>query len=342
MTVEAYVGTSIAVGYTTIHLQLFDLAVFFSQSSLFDIIDSYSANSTPTRFKGDPIDNGSWTTSADVNLSNSWFVISAITAPIILQNENTVWQCKFQGTGNTGFADPSGIDYGSVGTTRVLRHRFAPYGGWNLADVTPDFVGPNAQSSGKNRNTYNTNGGSGGDAKTIIVADDGQLAIFVLSVNTNKISHFKSYMGDIIPVDSINQLMHRMHIYTSFNLVEPDSVGNNSGLPEGSFLNTSPDCSIEYENEVQTWVTSDPSWRLPTDSYDIDAYTQPNSYDTNPGLDIAPYKPLIETIGFLGEIPLLGKTYGKGNGAKFNSGNWLSYGETYCMVSKWEPAISVR
>jgi hypothetical protein len=168
MTVEVNVGGVLDGSWDSIALQMYEMAQYFSNSSLFTIIDSYSL--TTDRYKGDPIDDSIWTSSASINMdSNPWFIIKSTTSPTTPQ-----WECKIQGhRPSTGFADPSAADYGTEGSGRVIRFRFAAYGGWNLADTDPDFVGPSSETSGNNIGYFVTHTGSGHQMKNYIIADDG-------------------------------------------------------------------------------------------------------------------------------------------------------------------------
>jgi hypothetical protein len=339
MTVEVDIGISMNGSYNSIDYQLFEMAEYFSGSSLFSIIDSYS--STTGRYKGDPISSATWTSQSDIaQYDNPWFIIKSLTSPTTPQ-----WECKIQGhSSETGFTDPSGIDYGSEGSGRIVRFRFAPYGGWTLADVNPDFVGPSSESSGNNKGYYLSHTGSGNPMKNYIIADDGQLAMFTMDMDTNLFVHFRLYMGDITPVDDSSQSMPRIHFnITNNSFCSPNTIGDNTGLPEGSYYNEEPNGgSIEYEDQNGDWITSSSSFRLPGGNTILDAYTQPNMYSETPSFDILPYTPLIDTIGFIGEIPILGKTSGVGNGALFGDKEWISFGDSYCIVAKWDGSTPVR
>ena len=118
---------------------LLDTARALSQHPDWEIIDSYAASAVPDRVKGDPIVDNLWggLDEGSIN-SNSWFVAEQ-------KNPETgfpAMQVKFQGTEGSGFDDPSGNDYGWEGSTYMFAARLAPFGGWDLADVNPDFANP--------------------------------------------------------------------------------------------------------------------------------------------------------------------------------------------------------
>jgi len=336
MTVEVNIGASLDGSYDSIDEQMYEMAQYFSSSSLFSVIDSYSL--TTGRYKGDPITSATWTSKSSINMdSNPWFIIKSATSPTTPQ-----WECKIQGhRPTTGFADPSAADYGTEGGGRVIRFRFAAYGGWNLADTDPDFVGPSSETSGNNKGYYLSHTGSGHSMKNYIIADDGQLVMFTMDMTTNLFVHFRLYIGDITPVDATLQTMPRAHFNTENTFCSPNSLGNETALPENSYTTTSP-IAFEYEDENGDWVISSASWRLPGGNTIVNVYTQPNMHSSTPDFDILPYQPLIVTIGFIGEIPLLGKGFGAGNGALFGDKEWISFGDDYCMMAKWDGSTSVR
>jgi hypothetical protein len=92
-------------------------------------------------------------------------------------------------------------------------------------------------------------------------------------------------MGDIIPVDATLQTIPRTHFNTDYNFCSPNTLGNDTGLPEDSYTSSSP-IQFEYEDENGDWIISSASWRLPGGNTIIDVYTQPNMHPSTPDFDI--------------------------------------------------------
>jgi len=130
-------------GRTMLHF----FAQAFSLDSGWSIIDSFNSNASPNRLKGDPMTGGIgglWGGSSQINTpSNSWFVIQQVNPEATFP----AMQVKLQAAGNANYAEPSGVDYGQEGNNRANGCRIAPFGGWNLADTTPDFANPTTKVS---------------------------------------------------------------------------------------------------------------------------------------------------------------------------------------------------
>lgn len=132
-----------------------EFARALSLSPHWDIIDSFSSGASPDRVKGDPFVDGLWGGLDPSTINDNCWVVAQQKSP---ETGFPAMQVKVQGTGGTAFDDPSGADYGYEGTIRICCVRFAPRGGWDLADVSPDFASPDKVT--QNLNMY----GNGGDA----------------------------------------------------------------------------------------------------------------------------------------------------------------------------------
>jgi hypothetical protein len=192
----------------------FQLASFFSNSSKFTVIDSYSALSTPQRYKGDPITNGSWADAGDIDEDNSWFIVQSETWLTSQHQALQRWQVKFQCVDTAGFedpSDPSGTTYTAYhGATGEILWRFSPYGGWDLEDTTPDFNPSGGQSSFDNISLKCGHGGTGNDTRWYLVAGDGWICKF--NRNNEDALEFwfwGGFIGDFYPIDSDCQPMPR-------------------------------------------------------------------------------------------------------------------------------------
>lgn len=210
-------------------------AVAFSQDWGWDIIDSYNANASPARVKGDPITDDLWGGAYYNQIgNNSWFVVEQVNPePGFLP-----MQIKFQASGNTLFYDPSGIDYGYDGANRYTCTRFAPWGGWNFDDAAPDFTDPD-KATGNLASEQAVTPQSG--RHYLIIGDDYFLLI-------------------VYSLDSRNWL----------NV--PFFVGRYAGLTPGQHTPDHP-CYWYYGNDQDGqifegyWVNEQTSWFLNTDEY---------------------------------------------------------------------------
>jgi hypothetical protein len=213
--VEAYIGTigGISGDYPDYEQQAWELANALSASAHFNIIDSYST--VVGRYKGDPVADAIWGSVSQVGDVNDWFVIEC-------QTENPAlgalgysglpkWQMKFQWDGRfTGnfidVSDPTGVKYPKFhGEDRCFLGRFAPWGGWDLADTTPDFnpatppLPSGAVPSSDNHSIY-LGGGDAPNRTQYIVKADGQLIIAATKAEGgNGFIRVGCIAGDVIP-----------------------------------------------------------------------------------------------------------------------------------------------
>lgn len=366
MTVEIYESGYAGQDYTNYEYEAFEMATYFSGSSHFTIIDSYTthwwsnrpyltdppdpadASYIPHRYKGDPIADtesrpgGSggpynvWHDQNDLSGdSNNWMVVQCETS---LYPTLPKWQVKIQWCNTVGFADVSGVDYGREGEIRQFCFRFAPYGGWDLADVTPDFnpteyPGTIGYRSSGNDLMYVGSGGTGDDVRWYFIVDDGQLLRFNRRNEQEfNVMKYGGCMGDIIPVDITKQVMPRAwHVGNNTDV----AVGNNDVLPEISqstgFDNNG---GLAFEDASRNWVEH--GYHMPDGQRMINYWSQPNKHSGSFQLDILPYFLLSNDLGGpIGTLPLVGRAYGPGF-QLFDNKQWLSTKAGYTVVFKWD------
>lgn len=318
-----------------------EMASFFSASANFAIIDSYSA-AAGGRYKGDPITGGGpmWASKLDVSATNAWFIIESIGSPTSPQ-----WQAKIQWTNNTtGFADPSGVDYGFEGQTYKVLIRFAPNGGWNLADTNPDFnpTGYPTNPTYRSANNYyfHAGWGTGGPYRWFFVADSGQLLRFSRK-NTipYQVWNWCGYYGDITPIDPTADTMPRVAIpyltnptygYASIGRVqEADCI-----LSGDSYVNPWASYSgMAFQDRNGDWIET--GQMMPTATHILNSLTQYNQFDSIPRLDTLPFYVITTSHGMLGTLPLCERAYGPGF-TLVNSKQYLSTRAGYCLLIKWD------
>jgi len=195
--------------------------------------DTPLATYTTKRHKGDPIADTEVRSSGytypiwysygdtggayhgDVGAVNSWFVAECQTENPALAAMGFTglpkWQIKFQwihtdATGLEDVSDPTGVKYPDYHhSDRVDVHRLAPWGGWDLADVTPDFnpsspplpVGAVASS----QNSRISLGGGDANYRTqYIITADGMLYIIATTSSGGKgFNYAGAVVGDVVP-----------------------------------------------------------------------------------------------------------------------------------------------
>lgn len=320
--------------YTNWPASMFKLATFFHDATEhFEIIDSYSTSSSPNRYKGDPIANGSWVSSSDIGANNCWFVVRCKTS---IHTGLPNWELKIQWTNTAGFDDCSGFDYSNEGNTRRCEGRFAPRGGWNLADSNPDFAptgSPNYVSS-QNRPFLRSD-----DTHVYMTFDDGQIvAVRKETSSYLNFSYFGTFVGDINPVSLSDQPMPRMYMSASGAVSMRGAIGNNTMLCEDNYVCSTSYCHAMFEDSAGDW--QDTSWSLPSNAALMRVQASPNQYGATPELDVAPYQPMPTGYGLIGDIPCLGIAQGPG-ACLFNDKEWLSVGSTYCLVMRWDGTTDI-
>lgn len=308
---------------------LWALANFLSSGANFNIIDSYSSLSSPNRYKGDPIADGKWPGSAFVGENNNWFIIETVDS---LHPTLPKWQAKIQWCRATGFDDCSGLDYGKEGTTNICCIRFAPRGGWNLADTNPDFAPSGAPSYVSTQNRFLVYSGVG---NVLISTDIGQMCLISREeVSPYRIQILHSYTGDINPVidDLDDQPMPRIMMNTETNVLYlSGAIGNSIVNCEDNYSSTSSYICFEDKfGNLQMTL-----WSTPSNVSLLNNLSQPNTYPATPEMDIAPFQPMPAGYGLIGDVPLLGVTQGLG-ATLFNNKQWLSPSNEYSVVMKWD------
>lgn len=323
--------------YTNWPASIFKLATFFHDATEhFEIIDSYSGQSTPNRYKGDPITNGSWASSSDVGSNNNWFVVRCKTS---IHTGLPNWELKIQWTNSVAFDDVSGLDYGNEGSIRNCYGRFAPRGGWNLADTNPDFAPAGSPSyvSSQNQPFIRSD-----NTHVLMTFDDGQIVSVRREVASYyNISFFGGFVGDINPVSASDQPMPRVFFSAGGACSVNGSngaIGNNSMLCEDGFTCSTSYAVIGFEDSSTNWQET--GFSLPSNAALMRVQASPNRYGTTPELDIAPYQPMPIGYGLIGDIPCLGLAQGVG-GTLFNNKEWLSTTASYCLVMRWDGTTGI-
>jgi hypothetical protein len=336
MTVEATISSIENWIYSNYGARMYETAIYFSGSTNFEIIDCGSSSATPTRYNGDPIADAIWTSSADVNNENSWFVIECTTSLYPTAGLPN-WQAKFQWCNAVGFADVSGTSYGQEGVIRMNLIRFAPYGGWDLDPTTPDFSGPSGQLSGQNKKVGIPNF----DSINYFIEDAGQFVWGVRNSSVGSGYDFETIvcvLGDFGVIDITKQTMPRLQIQGTGSSLFGIRTNGSWRCEENFWSNTSPstwtyqNLGIGYEDPSNVWVEE--GFKTQTEA-SINVLSQPSKHTASPKLSVAPYKIVTYTNKEIGYIPLLGKSYGIGF-SLFNDKNNLSPGSGECVVFSWD------
>ncbi len=353
MAVEVYRSTGHMI-YGSFELALFELATFISASAHFNIIDSYS--SITGRYKGDPIADGSWISAGSVGEANDWIIIQSVTT-IHSGLSLPAWEAKFQFTNGPGLADvsdPTGVKYPKAhGRNRSNYVRFSPWGGWDLANSTPDFnptVTPTPSPLPSSANHYFSlsHGGSGADVRWILICTDGQLA-FISYKNQGAYEpmNIGLVMGDVLPVSSAHMSNPRAMLVASGNATL-GGLGPNYWLSESTFTSGSADFSTGWPSGIgavffdNNNVLIQQGYRLNSDWVAMGLYgeTQPNLHSAS-SLDMFAYIPMPTTKkGQWFSVPMLRKGYGVGY-YPVDSGNWLSLSHVYGMYIRWDGTKSL-
>ena len=346
MAIEVYRANELWDSFTGAwnHGALFHIAKGVSGSSSWEVIDSYSSLSTPNRFKGDPIDNGSWTDAdTDVGTDDSWIVIQQ-------KNPRTGYpamQMKIQGSTAT-YNDVSGAGYKWEGTFQfnALALRWSPKGGWDLADVTPDFGTPTECSD--NRRVAWDGLGSGHDGRWFLVMDDDfifaigrkvtggdywlQVAFYIADYNPKSTTQdtITNPARLIISRDTTGQFDPSGSDATAF-ATEAQNINNPVGILDenGLYAEWPYSCSL-----MESFVAPE---------------SQPNEFDSNVAVDMmeilikghtggTPAGPDTRIIGSLKHIF---RGYCLGDGALFDSKQWMCGGADWAIIFPWDGSTAV-
>jgi hypothetical protein len=371
MAVEIVKGTGPAT-YGSFDPMGYQLAQFFSASDHFDIIDSYSShwwNNYPAtdpktygarRYKGDPMvapspgdpaERGSlavWDSSDDVG-ELDWIVIECKTSIFTGLGTNIPkWQAKIQWHGNSYGWDvsdpnPGGI-YANSYWRRAIRSRMSPWGGWDLADVTPDFrpAGKPYPASCENHGWALGHGGSGNSTRWYAVADTGGFLTFNRRNQTAyDLMGLGCYMGDFRP--PIPGVHPNSRVFLSsgdFSWNAMQGVGTNRMLSEESYVNSYGRIQLPEHDDDGTWIAS--NYRVPTGWLIMEnGISVPNGQSSNFELDTFPYMPIpTSRRGVTGDIPMIRKGYGVGYTLVANK-QWVSTGPGYGLYLIWDGATSL-
>lgn len=353
----------------------FDLAAFFSASSHFDIIDSYSTHwwnnypsipktYGPRRYKGDPMvapqpgdpaERGPlavWDSDDDVG-ENDWIVVECKTSIFSgLGVTLPKWQAKIEWHGDSyhyDVSDPTGLIYTKAGTgtssssywRRAIRSRISPWGGWDLADVTPDFrpAGKPYPASCENVGWALGHGGSGNDTRSWVVADDGGFLTFSRrNQSAYDIMGLGGYLGDLRP--AIPALFPNPRIQLcmgDFSVKYLQGVGDNLVLAEESYTNSA--LCMPHESDDGSWQSDvgGSGYRVPTGWLIMEGgLAVPNGQSPTFEIDTFPFMPIpTNRRGVTGDIPLMRKGYGVGHTLVANK-QWVSTSDGYCVYIKWD------
>jgi len=381
MSVEIFKSTVPGSSYNDFPAEWFEVASFFSGSTHIKIIDSYSShwwNNYPTmpqtygpkRWKGDPIaeSDGSrgslkvWASLDDLGGANDWIVIECQTvlpALTALGYSLPKWQCKIQWTSTSpAFADvsdPTGVKYPLYhGYNRDSFFRFAPWGGWDLADSTPDFnpvVGATHKST-QNRIVDVGHFGSGNDTRNYIVLDNGQL------IRWNRRNQgaydpisLAVVMGDVIPVDRDYMPMPRAFLPNDQIAASVDYVGSNHWLCYDAFVSGGTGIYKDTQGRFGMNYWDDHLDRI--EEYfrmasigvrmmALNGASQPSQYGSDLELDLFPYVPT--PLNILGaHFSLPGIRYGFGMGFHpINEKQWISMAAgAESLFVRWDGSSSL-
>lgn len=327
-------------------LYLFAKAV--SESSNFNIIDSNAT--TAGRYVGDPIADNVWTSELSINSGSSYID----GCWIVIESQDTIWPAlglpKWQmlvapWSSSSGFVDPSGHDYGFVGTGRRVCWRFAPFGGWDLAGSSPDFAGPLGELSFPHTLFYLENAGAGDTFYSTFLFHPGGIQAFtrrVLTVgglgNDRLPVIWGGYIGDFRPVDVTQQTMPRLALGNGYN-----QYVNNVPL----FTSHLGQCTLRCYNNLGAIATFAGTADLSTvGSKMLGIDTQPSRFAPNKlEYDLIPCLLSAAGLGMIGEMPYTKLSRGPGI-MKLAPGDYLSLGHGaqngISFAVAWDPAVDYR
>lgn len=377
---EVFYGTSKAGTYNYGNIELYDMANFFSQSSHFTIIDSYSSHyktnkgSTPgtydvKRYKGDPIADYDpsqpgykyWESSDDVGDDNDWIVVQCETEhsqlAVMGYSGLQKWQCKFQVVGNLKYladpSDPTGVKYPkNHGVQRILVHRFAPYGGWDLEDTNPDFnpLSPPASGHVSTQNHVEDGGNaSARDIRWIQIHHDGSLIRLArYNDQTRQFYQVMCVIGDVIPVDMDHMPMPRCAMGNGnghSSLMGED--GNGRFLSSGTSSTNNGGDDYEIEDDAGGGIAMwDHNEELVESAYTMDQRDHWNYAVVNPHpgsfeIDMFPVMPIpTKTEGYWFTWPYVRKSYTLGT-MLYDNKNWMSVGNGFGPLFMWDGSSAI-
>jgi hypothetical protein len=353
MTVEAYRAASILTSGEYDRDNLYYLASFVSGSSSWEIIDSWkgvtyvsypSPNTISGRYKGDPITGTEWT--APTDLSDG--------AGMVIQQQNPrqgypAMQICFQTGSSWLVACVSGHSYRwdwyqtTLSKTGTFM-RVGTQGDWDLDDTEPDFV---SKFSDMYFHGFN-NQGSGDNFRSYFVADDDWLVI-INSNDTDKDFFNMAWMGQYTAKSSgQDTVANPAYGILADNLgqyIEPDGgkTASNAFLKEGYSAGEMFGC-LDEGGVWREW-----QYHCAPGLYDfLDDSTQPNEFDSSITIDL--FEVVIRGVVGTGtgyDNRLIGSLRGVyaawrlGNGAAFNSKQYMCLGSGYGVVVEWDGSTVV-
>lgn len=226
--------------YYNNNYMMFTFAQAFSDSLHFEIIDSWS--SVKGRYKGDPVANSIWESGADIGEANDWFIIQCQTEhpqlAVLGYSSLPKWEMKWQWTTRSGdfldVSDPTGVTYPK---NHLVEHyswaRFAPKGGWDMEDTTPDF-NPTVPPLGgwSSSNNHRVTGSTGWHE---MICADGCVIAYQRD-DYGKTTHVHFVAGDVLP-PSVSHMPIPRAFYGQGTV--SNGVGNDGFLAEdGSWSNS--------------------------------------------------------------------------------------------------------
>jgi hypothetical protein len=353
-------------------LEVWGFGNFFSASSHVRIIDSYSShwwNNYPTtpktygtkRHKGDPFADvdGSrgaltvWASSDDIGDTNDFIVVECQTTLYPLLGLPK-WQVKIQWCGNFKYyfdvSDPTGVLYPKHHNThRCMVYRYAPWGGWDSADITPDFA---AVPGVANKCTPNTRSsvshfGGGEDVRDYIHLDDGQMLRWVrrnVSVTDSRPTSLSIIAGDIAPIDPSYMPMPRAFFTNGVTSASPmGRTGAQSWwIKDGTQLGWSGNPLVNDSVYVTYWDESlvrvaEGFTCYPFSHLMDEGRTQPNVYTGGSEIELNPYIVMpYTTKSPLFSVPFIRYGYGGGHGLVANKQWFCPSLSDYCVYMKWD------
>lgn len=348
MTTEVFF-ISVVETYTIYAQTMFAYAQAFSASVHWNIIDSYAPNSG--RYKGDPIADLHWTSPYSLDLSGNtvsgaWIVIEATGS--LISGTPPMAQCLIVAqSALTGYVDPSGHDYGYSGGTdgQNILYRFAPYGGWDLDDTAPDFVGPGSEPSLRTALLRMATGGT--SLYPVFCFDVGGLACFTRyhEDNTGAPYALGGYIGDYIPIyDTVDLLPRLLYGCSGGAMVVTDLNQWESVQTNGVIRLFSPSKEELYGSGS---FTPFQDYGSPIYSKVVNRMTQPFRFGAQNAYDLWPFAPILKPTSdgrpntLFGSIPMLRVGYLPGP-VKMGGGEWYSLTWGYGPAIKWNDAYDLR
>ncbi len=347
------------------------LAESFSASSHFNIIDSYTTHQWinkaydgpppegrpeafygGVRYKGDPITGSSFRSTGTFNIwddandvgGDSWIVVECLShrhPELGLPN----WQAKFQVSNNGTYihdpSDTSGAKYRKYhNIRRMMVVRFAPWGGWDLENSTPDF-NPTVQlpvgvlPSTENHGAYTGNA----DQHAYLVIDDGCISYCCTDKNINyQFAGLVFTMGDVDPVSNEHMPMPRALLsgdqYKSVFSINAYWLEDNGFTTSYYESITGYNGMAFYDNELNL---VERGFRIPSyyRFFGKSGYAQPNPYSSK--IELFPYIPMpynAEKYWFT--VPMLRVGFGIGT-SLVDDRRWLStVNHKMCVYLKWD------